>query len=209
MEFELIQSAAVLLAAIPALTLILSNNWRLSLASLSLLYIGVFILVAQSWPIPLSTAKLLAGWMSGLILWLALSGIDTQPKGNGNDTGNPATAENRSGMSRILFQVFASILVILVVYSLLPILTDWIPGLSVEQAFGSLMLISLGLLHLGLTTVPWRVVVGLLTMLAGFEIIYSAVAQAILLEGLLAAVNLGLALLGAYMIAAPDVEETA
>jgi hypothetical protein len=207
MEIELIQSPAVLLVSISALVLILSNHWRVSLAALFLLYIGEFILVALTWSVTMSLAKLLAGWMAALILWMALAGFESQPKTrvNGADSSKPIV--EKSTMSRSLFQLFASTLVILVVYSVLPILTERIPDLGFAQAFGSLLLISLGLLHLGLTTIPWRVVVGLLTMLAGFEILYSAVELSILLEGLLAAVNLGLALLGAYMIIAPAAEE--
>jgi hypothetical protein len=63
-----------------------------------------------------------------------------------------------------------------------------------------------GLLHLGMTTRPFRVIIGLLTVLAGFEILYAAVESSVLVAGLLAAINLGLALLGSYFlsIAAPE-----
>jgi hypothetical protein len=209
MDIDLLQSTAVLLVSVSALVLILSNHWRVSLAALFPLYIGEFVLVALTWSIPLSLAKLLAGWMAALILWIALAGYESQQKTgiNGADSSKPFV--EKFTMSRSLFQLFASTLVILVVYSVLPILTERIPGLSFTQAFGSLLLISLGLLHLGLTAVSWRVMVGLLTVLAGFEILYSAVELSILLEGLLAAVNLGLALIGAYMIIAPAAEEPA
>jgi hypothetical protein len=62
------------------------------------------------------------------------------------------------------------------------------------------------LLHLGLTAQPLRVVLGLLTVLSGFEILYAAVESATLVAGLLAAVNLGLALVGAYLLVAPGLE---
>jgi hypothetical protein len=71
-----------------------------------------------------------------------------------------------------------------------------------------MILIALGLLHLGLTSQPFRVVLGLLTVLSGFEILYAAVESSILITGLLAAVTLGLAMLGAYLITAPTLEET-
>jgi hypothetical protein len=61
----------------------------------------------------------------------------------------------------------------------------------------------MGLLHLGLTNRPLRVIVGLVTVLAGFEVLYAALVQAALVTGLVAAVNLGLALVGAYLITAP------
>jgi hypothetical protein len=48
---------------------------------------------------------------------------------------------------------------------------------------------------------------GLLTVLSGFEILYSAVEVSALVTGLLAGVNLGLALVGAYLLLAPTLEE--
>jgi hypothetical protein len=51
-----------------------------------------------------------------------------------------------------------------------------------------------------------RVTIGLLTALSGFEIIYAAIETSTLVTGLLAGVNLGLALAGAYLIIAPTME---
>ena len=46
----------------------------------------------------------------------------------------------------------------------------------------------------------------LLTALAGFEIIYAAIETSVLVTGLLAGINLGLALVGAYLIISPTME---
>jgi hypothetical protein len=67
---------------------------------------------------------------------------------------------------------------------------------------GSALLVTLGLLHLGLTTSILRVVLALLTVLSGFEILYAAVEGSILVAGLLSVVNLGLATVGAYLLVA-------
>jgi len=64
----------------------------------------------------------------------------------------------------------------------------------------------LGLLHLGLTSSALRVTLGLLTVLAGFEILYAAVETSVLVAGLLAAVSLGLALAGAYLLVVPSLK---
>jgi hypothetical protein len=63
-----------------------------------------------------------------------------------------------------------------------------------------LLLISLGLLHLGITSDPFQVIIGLLTVLAGFEVLYAAVESSVLVTALLAVVNLGLALAGSYFL---------
>jgi hypothetical protein len=52
-----------------------------------------------------------------------------------------------------------------------------------------------------------RVIVGLLTVLAGFEILFAAIENSILVAGLLASVNLGLALVGAYLLSSNTNEE--
>jgi hypothetical protein len=49
---------------------------------------------------------------------------------------------------------------------------------------------------------------GLLTVLSGFEIVYSAVETSTLVAGLLAGVTLGIAVVGAYLITALSEEET-
>jgi hypothetical protein len=67
-----------------------------------------------------------------------------------------------------------------------------------------LLLIGMGLLHLGITDYNLRVVIGLMTVLSGFEILYSAVEGSILVAALLAVVNLGLALVGAYLMTAEN-----
>jgi hypothetical protein len=64
----------------------------------------------------------------------------------------------------------------------------------------------MGLLHLGISSQPFRVILGLLTILAGFEILYAAVESSTLVVALLSAVNLGLALTGAYFVVLPREE---
>jgi hypothetical protein len=65
----------------------------------------------------------------------------------------------------------------------------------------------MGILLLGLTADTLRITLGLLTLLAGFEILYATVETSILLAGLLSIVNLGLALGGAYLMTAAPEEE--
>jgi len=77
-----------------------------------------------------------------------------------------------------------------------------IPGLGPPVIAGSLFLIGAGAVHLGMTSDVLRVILGLLTMLTGFEILYAAVESSSLVTGLLSVVNLGLALTGSYLLLA-------
>ncbi|MBK9604389.1 MAG: hypothetical protein IPO36_21530 [Anaerolineales bacterium] len=70
---------------------------------------------------------------------------------------------------------------------------------------GSLILIGAGVIHLGVTSDVLRVTLGLLTMLTGFEILYAAVESSILVAGLLALTNLGLGIVGSYLMIAGSI----
>jgi hypothetical protein len=194
--FSRLTLPAVILLVATSLTILASHRWRWCLFALALQYAGVFALTVLDWPLVLAAVKLVSGLMAGLVLAITVRSspelwVDeehTQPGGT-------------------MFRLFAAGLVALVVASIAPQTADWMPGVKMEQVWGGLILVGIGLLHLGLTAQPLRVVLGLLTVLSGFEILYAAVETATLVAGLLAAINLGLALVGAYMLAAPSLED--
>ena len=79
----------------------------------------------------------------------------------------------------------------------------WAHGLrfiSDRKGQQALILIGMGLLHLGLSVHPMRVTLGLLITLAGFEVLYASLENSILVSGLLAVITLGLALTGSYLL---------
>jgi len=186
----------VILAFITATILIISWDWRISLISLAIQYICVFVLVSISWPLDIAAVKLVAGWMAGAVMGLALVNLS-----GGGISDNPRL------LSDIVFRLLAAILAGLFAFTGGAKLVIWLPEITVHQAYGSIILIALGLLHLGLSSHPFRVVLGLLTILSGFEILYAAVESSILIAGLLGIVTLGLAIIGAYMLSAPTLEE--
>jgi hypothetical protein len=83
-----------------------------------------------------------------------------------------------------------------------------IPGLGLPVIVGGLLLIGSGVVHLGVTNDLLRISLGVLTMLSGFEILYAAVESAILVTGLLAVINLGLGVLGSYLLMAGSIPLT-
>jgi uncharacterized membrane protein len=66
----------------------------------------------------------------------------------------------------------------------------------------------MGLLHLGIASHILRVIIGLMTFLSGFEVLYAAVEGSVLVAALLAVINLGLALVGSYLLIAAATQET-
>jgi hypothetical protein len=187
---------AVVLVSLTSFGLLISRNWRFSIANLAVQYIGVLILVSSAWQIELAVTKMIAGWMAGAVLGVAITNTPAaQPK------------EAGSNMSERIFRLLSAGLVALVVYSVVPIAADWFVQINSASRWGGFILVGMGLLHLGLTNHPFRVTLGLLTVLSGFEILYAAVETSTLVAGLLAGINLGLALVCAYLLVAPLLEE--
>jgi hypothetical protein len=183
------------LIALTALVHLLARDWRWMILALAFQYVGVFILVALVWPISISLVKLVSGWMAGAILALAISNIPESWQ-----------QEEQFAPSGRVFRMLAAALVIVMVFSFAPALNSWLPVTSMAHVMGSLVLIGLGLLHLGLTSQPLRAIISLITALSGFEILYATVESSTLVAGLLAGVNIGLALAGAYLLLAPTME---
>jgi hypothetical protein len=194
LEFPTISIPALAIIFVTSLLLLMGRDWRWMIAALAVQYVGVFLLVTLSWPLSIALIKVIAGWMTGAILGTA-----------------PITrswlTEERSWPSSRLFRLFASLLVWLVVFSAAPSLLEWIPSAGLARILGSFILISMGLMQLGLTAHPLRVVIGLLTMLSGFEIIYAVMESSLLVAGLLAGVHLALALAGSFMLYSISMEE--
>lgn len=204
-----IPTLGVIIVGFSSLLLLISSNWRWSIGSLVLQYFGVFILIIGEWRLPMAATVVLAGWIASFVLFTAISGLirDIEVVEDESVSGlqlfdtsqfNPTSAK--------LFRLIAAGVVGLAIASVVFEVTDWIPGITLEQSLGALILIGLGLLHLGWTANPFRVILGLLTVLAGFEIFYSVVEISALVAGLLAGVTLGLSLVGAYMVIAPSME---
>ena len=171
--------------------LLLSRNWRWSLGLLAAQYLGVFWMIQTHWPISMAAAKIVTGWMACAVLGIAqLNNSGVKPAGI-------------VWPRRQMFQIITTGMVLAVTFAGASKTATWL-GLSLPIAWGGIALIGLGLLHLGITSDGFRVILGLLTLLAGFDILYTAVESSALVTALLMVVNLGLALTGAYFLSAPQ-----
>jgi hypothetical protein len=183
---------AVGLALITSTAILISRDWRVSLGALAVQYLAAFWLVTRHLPLAMGSVKLIAGWMVIATLGmtrLSLMNLEQQEEDAFFPRGQ-------------WFRIALMGIVVLVAAGSAPRIEAAIPGLGLPIIAGSLLLIGGGVAHLGITSDLLRVILGLLTMLAGFEILYAAVESAILVTGLLAAVNLGLGILGSYLLIA-------
>jgi len=190
---EMLNWIAAFLALGTSIGLLLSCDWRWSLVVLAAQYLGVFWLVHSNWPISMAAVKLVTGWMVCAALGTTLYGSTEGP------VSETAWPEGR------LFRLLATGLIAVSTFALAQKTASWL-NVSLAVAWGGLLLMGLGLLHLGVTAQPLRVILGLLTLLAGFEIIYASVESSTLVAALLAVINLCLALTGAYLLNAHATE---
>lgn len=227
---------AAILISIAASLLLMVNEYRWSIILLAMQYIGVFVLVAASWPLTLAVIKLIAGWIAAAVLSLAINSAPEVRQSLQNEqfyqrpldqplTTLAATQKRRNAQSTrkgvsqilayILFCAIAAVLVGIGVWSNTPLLAQWLPeqsgisNINLLSAGAGMALIGFGLLKLGLNAHTFPTIISLLTTLSGFEIIYAQVQSSALVAGLLAGLQLALALVGAYLLLAPFMEEQA
>ena len=195
MSFSLLWST-VFLITITSVGLLLMRDWRWLIIILAIQYAGMFVLTLQHWPIGMAAVKVIAGWMSATILGMTRSNLaedesseqDTLPQGR-------------------LFRLIAAGIVGLIAASGTPFADAMMADAGLPVSAGSLLLIGMGLLHLSVTDRILQVTVGLMTVLSGFEILYAAVESSTLVAALLAVINLGLALVGSYLMVASSAQE--
>jgi hypothetical protein len=186
---------AVILVSLTSMYILVGKDWRYCIGALALQYIGVFLLTYAAWPLEMAITKMVAGWMAGAILGIAMTNV--------TDSWRDSEKSIKFGP---IFRILAAFILALTITSLVFHTETWLSMINIPILWGSFILISFGLLQISLTSHPLRVIIGILTSLSGFEIIYAAVETSTLVTGLLAGVNLGLALVGAYMLITPTME---
>jgi hypothetical protein len=168
------------------------GSWRRTLIALAVIYFGAFFLYLQVWDFVMGAAKLLTGWM-GVAILSFLTVIQSE------------AGEQRTLPKRI-FKALSLIMVWVVAY-LLATQATGIFNLSPEIAFTAFALMGCGLMQLGMSSQTFKVVIGILTFFAGFEIFYADLESSILVNGLIVAVDLLIAFVGAYLVTITRPEE--
>ena len=182
---SLIDILPVLLAGLASLILFINKKWRWNILAIAVIYVSVFWMVLQVWSTGLAVVKLIAGWMAGAILGSAV-------KEDSELLVEDTKVEQR--------------------FKLVIVLIIWIFSFSIMQSikvrlpipdtliWGGVLLIIMGILQIGLSVRPIRIIFGLLTAFSGFEVLYAGVEQSVLVAGFLVIITLGIALVGVLFI---------
>jgi hypothetical protein len=190
---RLVSVALLLLAA--ALNLV-RRQWALNILALGLQYICVFLIILEVRSPLLAAIKLIVGLMVSLMLYMTLvsSGLIE------------SLLVRRRLSSGEVFRGTIALLLVLISILLSPVLQQSaFPQSSQLLLTASVGLILFGLFQMGTITEPLYLVIGLLTFLSGFELLYASLEFSRVLEALFTAVNLSLALIGCFFIV-KDVE---
>lgn len=182
---SLIDILPVLLAGLASLILFINKKWRWNILAIAVIYVSVFWMVLQVWSTGLAVVKLITGWMAGAILGSAV-------KEDSELLVEDTKVEQR--------------------FKLVIVLIIWIFSFSIMQSikvrlpipdtliWGGVLLIIMGILQIGLSVRPIRIIFGLLTAFSGFEVLYAGVEQSVLVAGFLVIITLGIALIGVLFI---------
>lgn len=181
---------AVGVVVVTSVGMLIARDWRVSVSLLALQYLAMFVLLLSHLPLGMASVKVVAGWMSCAILGMTRS-----------DLTEILEDEGLWPRGR-LFRLFAATLVGIIVAGAVPGVDAIMADAGLPVTSGALLLIGMGLLHLGITSQILRVTQGLMTVIAGFEILYATVESSVLVAALLAVITLGLALVGAYLMIA-------
>ncbi|HMS00061.1 MAG TPA: hypothetical protein PKK96_02975 [Anaerolineales bacterium] len=186
---------AVIIILITSAGLLIARDWRISVVFLAAQYLAMFILLLPHLPLGMASVKVVTGWMCSAILGMTRSDLTE------DDSEESLWPRGR------LFSLFAAGMVVLIVAGATPSVSNIMADAGTAVTAGGLLLVGLGLLHLGITSQILRVTQGLLTVITGFEIIYSSVESSALVVALLVIINLGLALVGSYLMIASQSRE--
>jgi len=192
MAIDIISWVAVGLMLATSTVILINRDWRLSLGALAVQYIAAFWLVTRHLPFVMGSVKLITGWMVVAVLGMTRLGLPSA-----EDEKEESFLPNGQW-----FRVVFMCIVAFVSVGAMPRIESAIPGLGWQVIAGSLLLVGAGIIHLGMTSDTLNVILGLLTMLTGFEILYAAIESSILVTGLLAVTNLGLGIVGSYLLIA-------
>jgi hypothetical protein len=201
---------AMAILIIAALALFLTSDWRLSLAALVAEYLGLGLALLRFVQPQFAAAKIVTGAFVVAMLYLSARHVQ--------EARRPAEVESQEPHFLGLPLAWAGgplglplrlLAVLLLSLALVRLFEDYrLPLVPVDIAFVTVWLASLGVMGLVLSGGMLRIAPALLTILVGFDLVYSGLESNLAVTGLFAALNLFAALAFSYLAAvqslAPD-----
>ena len=182
----IINNLFIAITLVTSAFILVSSNWRWMVAGLAIQYLISFILVVQIWPLALASVKLISGWMGVILLAISLVSFEYQ-------------GESDKPVSERWFLLATLLLLWMVITATTPRVNEWLP-ISYTNLYIGLVLMASGLLQTSHKMDIVGMVIGLLSVLIGFDIIYSSLEGSALVTAFYGLINIALCLLGIYIL---------
>ena len=186
MDLVLLLTVLSILVAGIGVALVVSDDRRVGVGLLAAEYLGVAGLLTLAGQPAAALSRVGVGACAAAILVITLRRMDLEQVRTALGPRPPGG----------WFRLSASLLVVAAAWGLSNSVAGLLPGLASAQAGAGVALLTLGLLHLGLTEDPIRWVFALLTAQLGFEVMYAVLEPSLAVQAILAAVHLGILLVG-------------
>ena len=193
---ETLRTITVVVLLLATAINLVRRQWAINILALGFQYICFFLIILDVRSPLLAAIKLIVGLMVTLMLYLTVvsSGLIES-----------LLRPRRPTAGEVFRGTIALLLVLISFRAGTGLQQSAFPQSSQLLLTASLGLILFGLFQMGTITEPLYLVIGLLTFLSGFELLYASLEFSRVLEALFTAVNLSLALVGSYFIV-KDVE---
>ena len=176
----------LLVSGSAALMILLSTDWRWTIAGLAIQYLVAFLLVSRVWPLGLSAIKLVSGWLTCVLLSMSA-------------TPDLFEEDSLSVRSARFFRLFSTLFILMIVMAVAPGINAWLP-IPYDHLLTGLLMIGMGILQMGFSQIHFKIMLGLLSLLIGFEILYAPLEGSALLAAILAGITLALGLIGSTIL---------
>jgi len=175
---------AVLLILVATTIEFVLNQWRwISIAWVFQVF-SVFWLTTLSWSFAESAVKLIGGWIAIAIV------SSVHPD-------SILEKENETMTSGFGFRFLVIAMIWLLAFSSSSLIQNLIPA-RVEILWGGMLLFGSGIIQVGFSRNIIRTIIGLITFISGFEVMYASIESSVLVSGVLAFLTIGLAWLTVY-----------
>ena len=184
-----IQWISAFVLIITSVLLVYDLEWQVNAGLLGLQFFAVFIMLLVFWPLNLSGSFFITSWVSILILTISL-----------NQSSKGTIIKINFLSFEKIFHLLTALLLLVVILTSYKSLANWFPSASSPLLISSLSLIFLGFLTIAFAKSIERILTGLLSFLAGFEITFTQVDNSILMVTLVCSTILLLTLIGTYLL---------
>jgi hypothetical protein len=204
---------AIIGLCLTALIIFITSDWRLSLAALLIQYVLVGLVLTRFIQPEVAIVKVVVGVMVVPILYLGARHMPGKSEQQGADEGGAhflgLDVGWDAGPLGLPLRILAILLVALALVRLFgQIRLPWAStDVSIEIALAAVWMGSMGVIGLVLSGGPLRVASALLTILAGFDLVYATLERSLAIVGFYGALTLLTALAFSYLVIAQAMGE--